>query len=387
MARIGTGITLLIGAASGRQPGTSSTTRPAAGAGMARDQGLSRARQANETIRKSTTPPVRPGRGRLGQAAWLGQPASHEQLGDLGLVRKVESEIFRDAGAPKGQVSVNAENSVVFLRGEVEREWIEQLGSEAERVTGVAAVRNPAAPARHSRRRARRARRAQSLVAVVGDERHEPDRVVPLTLQAVALATHEHQPLRGPNRDHEAPAVGELLEQRGQDPCAVPAATLTAPLDWRLMDSRARRPRQAPLRTPASASATAAARDSDACRSIDTTRAASRAAPRGSRIHCRSRHGLVVTQPRAAATCARPRRRCEIVCPAPIGGDVFSQASRRSSGGTCASRGTAAIAAQHALVGCGREKLADEPALSATSTCVPRQRDVRRHWISAAAKA
>src|SRR3954466_14743273 len=32
---------------------------------------------------------------------------------DITLARKVESEIFRDADAPKGQVDVNAENGVV----------------------------------------------------------------------------------------------------------------------------------------------------------------------------------------------------------------------------------------------------------------------------------
>ena len=62
---------------------------------------------------------------------------------DVSLARKVETEIFRSADAPKGSVSVNAENGVVFLRGTVEeREWIERLGTEAEKVDGVEAVRN-----------------------------------------------------------------------------------------------------------------------------------------------------------------------------------------------------------------------------------------------------
>jgi osmotically-inducible protein OsmY len=62
---------------------------------------------------------------------------------DITLVRKVETEIFRDADAPKGQVSVSAENGVLFLRGEVEDQaWIDRLGSEAEQVDGVEAVRN-----------------------------------------------------------------------------------------------------------------------------------------------------------------------------------------------------------------------------------------------------
>lgn len=61
---------------------------------------------------------------------------------DVALARKVESEIFRAADAPKGAVSVNAENGVVFLRGEVAQPWIERLGADAERVEGVVAVRN-----------------------------------------------------------------------------------------------------------------------------------------------------------------------------------------------------------------------------------------------------
>ena len=78
---------------------------------------------------------------------------------DVTLARKVETEIFRPADAPKGAVSVNAENGVVFLRGVVEdRGWIERLEVEAGKVDGVKAVRNllhlpgteaPAAPATH----------------------------------------------------------------------------------------------------------------------------------------------------------------------------------------------------------------------------------------------
>ena len=66
----------------------------------------------------------------------------HADIGDAGLARKVESEIFRPVDAPKGKVDVNAENGVVFLRGEVDRPWIERLGNEAEQVRGVKAVRN-----------------------------------------------------------------------------------------------------------------------------------------------------------------------------------------------------------------------------------------------------
>ena len=70
-------------------------------------------------------------------------PGKGEAPDDVTLARKVETEIFRPADAPKGSVSVNAENGVVFLRGVVEqRDWIERLGAEAEAVGGVKEVRN-----------------------------------------------------------------------------------------------------------------------------------------------------------------------------------------------------------------------------------------------------
>ena len=45
-----------------------------------------------------------------------------EPLDDVALAQKVESIAFRKAGVPKGQVSVNADNAVIYLRG--------QLGSD-----------------------------------------------------------------------------------------------------------------------------------------------------------------------------------------------------------------------------------------------------------------
>ena len=83
-------------------------------------------------------------------------PGRHATPDDVTLARKVETEIFRAADAPKGQVDVNVENGVVFLRGEVDRDWIDRLGADAGKVEGVKEVRNllhlpgteaPAAPA------------------------------------------------------------------------------------------------------------------------------------------------------------------------------------------------------------------------------------------------
>ena len=65
-------------------------------------------------------------------------PGSYD---DVTLARKVETEIFRDAGAPKGDVLVNAEHGVVFLRGQVESpEQIQELEKAAKAVDGVKEV-------------------------------------------------------------------------------------------------------------------------------------------------------------------------------------------------------------------------------------------------------
>jgi osmotically-inducible protein OsmY len=65
------------------------------------------------------------------------------QPDDVTLARKVETEIFRDADVPKGQINVNAENGVVVLRGEVEKpELISDLEEKTRAVQGVRDVEN-----------------------------------------------------------------------------------------------------------------------------------------------------------------------------------------------------------------------------------------------------
>ena len=83
------------------------------------------------------------------QAYGLKQKATHlseepkPQPDDVTLARKVETEIFRDAEAPKGSVNVNAEDGVVYLRGEVKRpEDVKGLAEAAAKVQGVRAVEN-----------------------------------------------------------------------------------------------------------------------------------------------------------------------------------------------------------------------------------------------------
>jgi BON domain len=88
---------------------------------------------------------------------------AEEPLDDVTLAQKVESELFRRARVPKGQISVNAEEGVVFLRGVMERrEDIERLGEEARHIAGVRAVENlvhpPGTPAPAGRSKLERQR-------------------------------------------------------------------------------------------------------------------------------------------------------------------------------------------------------------------------------------
>ena len=95
---------------------------------------------------------ARPGRlGRIAksQAFDVKQRVKHlkeadkPQPDDVTLAHKVETEIFRDAEVPKGQINVNAENGVVVLRGEVEQsELIRDLEEKTRKVQGVREVEN-----------------------------------------------------------------------------------------------------------------------------------------------------------------------------------------------------------------------------------------------------
>ena len=64
-------------------------------------------------------------------------------LDDNTLRDKVETEIFRDADVPKGQINVNAQDGVIQLRGEVPHpELIRELAEKARKVQGVRDVEN-----------------------------------------------------------------------------------------------------------------------------------------------------------------------------------------------------------------------------------------------------
>ncbi len=92
--------------------------------------------------------------GRAGQAAksqayGVTQKAVHlkerskEEPDDATLAHKVETELFRAADVPKGDINVNAENGVVYLRGQVADEGLaETLGKSARKIHGVREVEN-----------------------------------------------------------------------------------------------------------------------------------------------------------------------------------------------------------------------------------------------------
>ena len=62
---------------------------------------------------------------------------------DVTLARKVETELFRPDDVPKGAISVNVNDGVVELRGELpDQAQIDQLGNTARKITGVKDVNN-----------------------------------------------------------------------------------------------------------------------------------------------------------------------------------------------------------------------------------------------------
>jgi hypothetical protein len=86
-----------------------------------------------------------------------------EPVDDVTLTHKVESELSRLTDVPKGQIVINAEDGVVFLRGAIERgDDIERLEAATRRITGVREVENllhlPGTPAPASRSKLERNR-------------------------------------------------------------------------------------------------------------------------------------------------------------------------------------------------------------------------------------
>ena len=122
---------------------------------VARDRALSRMRRGERraVVRARRAEAHAVGIARQTLSARRRHP---EPLDDVSLARKVESELYQRARLPKGQIVVNAEDGVVFLRGVMERqEDIERMEAAARRIAGVRGVENlvhaPGTPAPASR--------------------------------------------------------------------------------------------------------------------------------------------------------------------------------------------------------------------------------------------
>ncbi len=83
-------------------------------------------------------------RGAVGSVApGMGREPAEERLNDPALQSKVESEVFRAGDIPKGNIAVNVEYGVVYLRGEVpDREQMDRLVERTRQVDGVRGVEN-----------------------------------------------------------------------------------------------------------------------------------------------------------------------------------------------------------------------------------------------------
>jgi osmotically-inducible protein OsmY len=108
-----------------------------------RDRIISLARHGAKRGRKLVNHVGSDARGTAMRAAHAVRIPADVELDDATLVDKVESIVFRKHDLPKGQININAENGVVFLRGQVDRpELVETLESRVRKVRGVKGVEN-----------------------------------------------------------------------------------------------------------------------------------------------------------------------------------------------------------------------------------------------------
>jgi hypothetical protein len=121
----------------------------------ARDRALSRARRSKRAAAVRVRRAERRALGAVRRAV-NARRGDGRPLDDVTLTHRVESELYRRAGVPKGHISVNAESGVVFLRGVMDQhEQIERMEAVTRRIRGVDAVENlvhtPGTPAPPSR--------------------------------------------------------------------------------------------------------------------------------------------------------------------------------------------------------------------------------------------
>ena len=106
---------------------------------LARDRVPALLRRSSERTRRAVTSEVTATTKKFAHR----KEAEKPQPDDVTLAHKVETEIFRDAEVPKGQINVNAENGKVILRGEVEQpSMIKDLEERTRKIQGVREVEN-----------------------------------------------------------------------------------------------------------------------------------------------------------------------------------------------------------------------------------------------------
>jgi osmotically-inducible protein OsmY len=128
--------TLLLGAALGA---AASRFLDSSRRNQLREQAASKIRSGAHQAAAGATHAAAKAKGAVATAT----PSSSPELDDVGLARKVETEIFRDSEAPKGDVSVDVQAGVAYLRGTVtDEEWIARLGDDAKKVDGIKGVNN-----------------------------------------------------------------------------------------------------------------------------------------------------------------------------------------------------------------------------------------------------
>jgi hypothetical protein len=108
--------------------------------------------RARAVLRRRSRDAVRRAKYLEGVAEGVAYKAAHAVPGvaghkeppdDVTLAQKVESIAFRKAGVPKGRVSVNADNAVIYLRGQLDSdEQIEELVRATHAIEGVNGVKN-----------------------------------------------------------------------------------------------------------------------------------------------------------------------------------------------------------------------------------------------------
>ena len=128
----------------------------------ARDRAVSRVRRGERRAATRARRAESHAFGIARRTANAARRGRREPVDDVTLARKVESELYRRARVPKGHISINAEDGVVFLRGVMDRQDdIERTADAARKIMGVRAVENlihlPGTPAPASRPKSERA--------------------------------------------------------------------------------------------------------------------------------------------------------------------------------------------------------------------------------------